>query len=94
MRLGGLRVLEMKLISWNVRGLGSFEKRKEVCSLVQEKVPLFCAYKKQSYKCVMMAFVLLCGVTRRFRIPSVLLMGHLGFVIGMGYLGSGGVVFC
>jgi len=29
----------MKLISWNVRGLGSFEKRREVCQLVREKKP-------------------------------------------------------
>jgi len=27
----------MKIISWNVRGLGSFEKRREVCHLVREK---------------------------------------------------------
>lgn len=33
----------MKLISWNVRGLGGFEKRKEVRSLVLEKRPfIFC----------------------------------------------------
>ena len=30
----------MKIISWNVRGLGSFEKRREVCQLVREKNPL------------------------------------------------------
>ena len=29
----------MKIISWNVRGLGSFEKRKEVGNLVREKKP-------------------------------------------------------
>jgi len=29
----------MKIISWNVRGLGSFEKRREVCHLVREKKP-------------------------------------------------------
>jgi len=27
----------MKIISWNIRGLGSFEKRREVCNLVREK---------------------------------------------------------
>ena len=27
----------MKIISWNVRGLGIFEKRREVCHLVREK---------------------------------------------------------
>jgi exonuclease III len=30
----------MKLVSWNVRGLGGFEKRKELRSLVKEKRPL------------------------------------------------------
>jgi len=29
----------MKIISWNVRGLGSFEKRREVSKLVREKKP-------------------------------------------------------
>jgi len=33
----GVRVCEMKVISWNVRGLSGFEKRKEVRALVQEK---------------------------------------------------------
>ena len=28
-----------EIISWNVRGLGSFEKRREVCHLVREKNP-------------------------------------------------------
>jgi exonuclease III len=35
-----VRVWEMKLLSWNVRGLGSYEKRKEVRSLVKAKNPL------------------------------------------------------
>jgi exonuclease III len=29
----------MKIISWNVRGLGGVEKRREVCQLVREKNP-------------------------------------------------------
>jgi len=29
----------MKIVSWNVRGLGSVEKRREVCNLVREKQP-------------------------------------------------------
>lgn len=29
----------MKIISWNVRGLGGFEKIKEACKLVREKCP-------------------------------------------------------
>lgn len=29
----------MKIISWNVRGLGGFEKRREVKQLVREKNP-------------------------------------------------------
>lgn len=37
--MSGVRVCEIKLVSWNIRGLGGFEKRKEVCSLVKEKCP-------------------------------------------------------
>jgi len=33
-------VFLMKLVSWNVRGLGSFDKRREVRKLVEEKKPL------------------------------------------------------
>jgi len=29
----------MKILSWNVRGLGGFEKRRKVCKLVREKQP-------------------------------------------------------
>jgi len=36
----------MKLLSWNVRGLGSLEKRKEVRSLVKEKRPLILCIKE------------------------------------------------
>ena len=36
---GGGGVFLMKLVSWNVRGLGSFEKRREVRQLVVEKKP-------------------------------------------------------
>jgi len=32
-------VFVMNIISWNVRGLGGFEKRREVCILVKEKQP-------------------------------------------------------
>lgn len=35
----GLDLCVMKIISWNVRGFGAFEKRKEVCKLVGEKLP-------------------------------------------------------
>jgi len=33
----GCRVCVMKIVTWNVRGLGGFEKRREVRSLVEEK---------------------------------------------------------
>ena len=36
---GGVRVCEMRLLSWNVRGLGGLDKRKEVKKLVREKMP-------------------------------------------------------
>ena len=42
MEVGGLGVVDvvtMKIISWNVRGLGSFKKRREVRQLVREKNP-------------------------------------------------------
>lgn len=32
-------VVVMKIISWNVWGLGGFEKRREICQLVREKNP-------------------------------------------------------
>jgi len=35
--LGLCCVIVMKLISWNIRGLGGFEKRRKVCQLVREK---------------------------------------------------------
>lgn len=38
--MSGVRVWEMKLLSWNVKGLGGFDKRKEVRSLVKDKRPL------------------------------------------------------
>ena len=37
---GGVRMCEMRLLSWNVRGLGGLEKRKEVKDLVREKAPI------------------------------------------------------
>jgi len=38
----------MKIVSWNVRGLGSVEKRREVRQLVVEKSLSFYVYKRQS----------------------------------------------
>jgi len=35
----GLRVVEMKILSYNVRGLGGFEKRAEVRRFIQDKQP-------------------------------------------------------
>jgi len=36
----GVRVCKMRIVSWNVHGLGGLEKRKEVKELVKDKVPL------------------------------------------------------
>jgi len=36
---GGVRVCAMRIVLWNVRGLGGLEKRKEIKELVKEKVP-------------------------------------------------------
>ena len=36
----GVRVCKMRIVSWNVCGLGGWEKRKEVKELMREKAPL------------------------------------------------------
>ena len=36
----GVRVCKMRIVSWNVHGLGGLEKRKEVKELVKDKAPL------------------------------------------------------
>jgi len=42
----------MKLVSWNVRGLRGFEKRKEVRSLVTEKRPwILCLQETKLQRC-------------------------------------------
>jgi exonuclease III len=38
--VGGGVVVVMKIISWNVRGLGGVEKKREVSNLVREKSPI------------------------------------------------------
>jgi hypothetical protein len=43
----------MEIISWNVRGLGGAEKRKEVHKLVGEKNPFIVCLQKKNYKAVM-----------------------------------------
>jgi len=48
--VGRVLVFLMKIISWNVRGLGSFEKRREVSQLVREKCPFILSI--QESKCV------------------------------------------
>jgi exonuclease III len=35
---GGVRVWLMKIVSWNVRGLGGLEERKEIWELAREKL--------------------------------------------------------
>ena len=39
-RVGEVRVVSMKILSWNVKGLGGLEKKRDVCLLVGEKLPL------------------------------------------------------
>ena len=49
---GGERVWEMKIVSWNVRGLGGLEKRKEVRDLVREKTPfIMCIQETKIQSC-------------------------------------------
>lgn len=43
------RVGVMKLISWNVRGLGGVEKRKEVHKLVGEKHPFILCLQETNW---------------------------------------------
>jgi len=39
-------VFSMKIISWNVRGLGGFEKRREIFQLVREKKTFYSVYTR------------------------------------------------
>jgi len=39
-RIREVRVVVMKILSWNVRGLGGLEKRRDVRLLVGEKLPI------------------------------------------------------
>lgn len=42
----------MKILSWNVRGLGGLEKRREICLLVGEKVPfILCIQETKLQTC-------------------------------------------
>jgi exonuclease III len=42
----------MKIVSWNVRGLGRLDKRKEVCKLVREKNPfIVCLQETKVQNC-------------------------------------------
>jgi exonuclease III len=45
----------MKIISWNVRGLGGFEKRREVCQLVREKNPFIMCIQESKLSVVDMS---------------------------------------
>jgi exonuclease III len=44
----------MKIISWNVRGLGGHEKRREVCQLMRNKQPFIFCIQERSYLFLMM----------------------------------------
>jgi endonuclease/exonuclease/phosphatase family metal-dependent hydrolase len=46
-------VCVMKIVSWNVRGLGRLDKRKEVCKLVREKNPHIVCLQETKLKSVM-----------------------------------------
>jgi len=39
-------VVVMKIISWNIRGLGGFEKRREVSQLMREKKPFIVCFQE------------------------------------------------
>lgn len=42
----------MNIISWNVRGLGGFEKRKEVRQLVKEKHPFILCIQETKFSVI------------------------------------------
>jgi len=44
--VGVVLLFKMKIISWNVRGLGGFEKRRETCHLVRDKKPFILCIQK------------------------------------------------
>jgi len=83
----------MKLISWNVRGLGGVEKRKEVRNLVAEKRTfILCLQETKQAACDYILGMSLWGDSNHaysYR-PSVGASG--GGVDIVGYFGSRGVV--
>jgi len=50
--VGGVRVCEMRLLSWNVQGLGGLEKRKEVKELVREKMPFLLCIQESKFQLI------------------------------------------
>jgi exonuclease III len=50
--VGRVRVVSMKILSWNVRGLGGAEKRRDVRLLVGEKLPyILCLQETKLQTC-------------------------------------------
>lgn len=85
--------MNMKLISWNVRGLGGLEKRREVKKLVLEKIPfILCLQETKLAVCDDFLCNSLWGDSSHafsYR-PSV--GGLWGDFICVGHLRSGGLV--
>jgi len=51
-RLGEVRVVAMKILSWNFRGLGGLEKRRDVRLLVGEKLQIIlCMHETKMQIC-------------------------------------------
>jgi hypothetical protein len=55
----------MKIVSWNVRGLGRVDKRNEVRKLVREKTPYVVCLQETKLQACVIVCVLQCGEVRR-----------------------------
>jgi len=85
----------MKIITWNVRGLGRVEKRKEVMSLVMEKGPsILCLQETKLYVCDEALCASLCGRYTSFLFIPSFSGGFQWFIVIVGYYCCGGLVDC
>jgi len=68
----------MKILSWNVRGLGGFAKRPEVRKLINEKNPFIVCIQETNCLLLRTFCVHLCGVLRLNLIFFARQWGRLG----------------
>lgn len=75
---GACCVCAMRLISWNVRGLGGLEKRREVRKLVGEKSPLILCLQETKVSVCDVSLCNFCGEIRVMHSLLDRLWGHQG----------------